>query len=55
MSDECFRLNLGEQTAVDEVVLGFRKNGTFYELLTVSPPIEAELRWPSNDTAQSDE
>ncbi len=49
MSDECFRLNLGEQTGVDEVVLGFRKDGAFYELLTVSPPIEAEVRCLLNE------
>ncbi|WP_160166858.1 hypothetical protein [Haloferax denitrificans] len=48
-------MNLGEQTDVDEVVLGFRKNGAFYELLTVSPPIEAEVRCLLTELVQSDD
>ncbi|MGB9956796.1 hypothetical protein ACOZ4B_10450 [Haloferax prahovense] len=44
MSDEYFRLTLGEQTDVDEVVLGFRKGGEYYELAVLEPPLQAEIR-----------
>ena len=37
------RLSLGDSVDVDEVVLGFRKNGEYYELAAVSPPVTAHV------------
>ncbi|MRW79945.1 MULTISPECIES: hypothetical protein [Haloferax] len=44
MTEDHFKLLLDEPTDVEEVVLGFRLNGEFHELVSVSPPVEAILR-----------
>ncbi|SEL21791.1 hypothetical protein [Haloferax larsenii] len=38
------QLLLDEDTDVDEVVLGFKKNGTFHELVTIEPPLDVCIR-----------
>lgn len=44
MSTEHLEVELGEASGVEEVVLGFRKGGEYYELAVVEPPLRAELR-----------
>jgi hypothetical protein len=43
VTGEYLQLDLDEPTDVDEVVIGFRRGGEFYELLSVEPPVEAEV------------
>ncbi|WP_158547229.1 hypothetical protein [Haloferax sp. Atlit-12N] len=49
MAEEYLTLTLDEATGVDEVVLGFRKDGEFYELISLEPPVEAEIRQRHGD------
>ncbi|MRW97010.1 MULTISPECIES: hypothetical protein [Haloferax] len=44
MSNEHLEIELGEESGVEEVVLGFRKDGEYYELAVVEPPVKAEIR-----------
>lgn len=37
------RLEVSGSSDIDEVVLGFRRDGQFYELASLSPPVEATL------------
>jgi hypothetical protein len=47
MSDEPdvvdIRLEVSESSSIDEVVLGFRRDGQFHELASLSPPVKATL------------
>ncbi|WP_156037871.1 MULTISPECIES: hypothetical protein [Haloferax] len=54
MAEEYLTLTLDEATGVDEVVLGFRKDGEFYELISLEPPVEAEIRQREDDAAGED-
>lgn len=49
MSTEHLEVELGEGCDVEEVVLGFRKEGEFYELAVFEPPVRAVV------TQQNDE
>ncbi|WP_411964737.1 hypothetical protein [Haloferax sp. YSMS24] len=44
MSTEHLEVELGEDCDVEEVVLGFRKGGEYYELVVVEPPVKAEIQ-----------
>ncbi|WP_416840110.1 hypothetical protein [Haloferax sp. DFSO52] len=44
MSTEHLEVELGEGSGVEEVVLGFRKDGEYYELAVVEPPVKAKIR-----------
>jgi hypothetical protein len=40
------RLDVAESDGIDEVIIGFRKDGELYELAGSEPPVTAELRKP---------
>jgi hypothetical protein len=42
-TDEYVRVEIDGADGIDEVVLGFRREGELYELTAMEPPMEAEI------------